>query len=178
MALEALMEDGRIHAYIGGGKGKTTAAAGLAARAAGAGKRVLFCQFLKNGRSSELKALERAGVEIFAAPPVYKFVSDMDGEERSRCAKAQREAVYSVFKRAADFDVIVLDELLDVVELSMIAQDELRELLTKRAGAEIVLTGRRVSRDIYELCSYISDIREVKHPFANEGLAARKGIEF
>lgn len=172
------MENGRIHAYIGDGKGKTTAAVGLSVRAYGAGERVLFCQFLKSGLSSEISALKKVGIDIYESLPICKFTNDMSSEEFEICKRAQRAAVDAIFSRAGDYGVIVLDEVLDVLELNMISAEELINKIKNKGDAEVIMTGRKLPPEIFDICDYVSDIGEKKHPYKEEGLLARKGIEF
>lgn len=173
------MENGMVHIYCGDGKGKTSAAVGLAARAAGAGLLVLFAQFLKTGDSAELAALERmAGVDVALPTRSFGFVWTLSDEE-----KAQMHEVYATFwrellARAERYDVLVADELLDAINLGLVDWQEVLAWLEGRpAGLEVVLTGRDPAPELVELADYVSEVRKVKHPF-DRGVAARRGIEY
>lgn len=171
---------GRIHLYTGDGKGKTTAAAGLALRALGAGKTVLFCQFLKGGESGELAGLKQLGAQLIRAKCGKKFMSQMNEDERRRLA-GEHKLCFSrisklVFENAAD--VVVLDEVVDAVNGGLIEQKELIELIDGRPESmEIVLTGRNPSEKLISAADYQTDFICKKHPYQC-GIPARKGIEF
>lgn len=175
----ALFKTGLTHVYYGDGKGKTTAAAGLAARVTGAGGRVLFAQFLKNGRSSELKALAALGVEILAEPCV-KFLRDMGEAEGIEAVAAQRGA----FLRAAEllktgvYDLLVLDEALDMADLGIIGREELLALIREKpASLELAITGHAAFPELIGAADYATEIHKVKHPY-DKGVKARRGAEF
>ena len=163
-----------VHAYIGEGKGKSTAAAGLCLRALGAGKSALLVQLLKQG-SSENAMLEKLGAHI-VAPAESKFVWDMDDEERRRAAEKIEAALRQAEAFAYDgCDMIIFDEILGACEEGLVSAARLIELT--RLNAEVVFTGRKLPRELYAYCDYISEILPIAHPFSKGG-AARKGIEF
>lgn len=171
---------GLIHIYCGDGKGKTTAAAGLAVRAAGAGKRVLFAQFFKNGTSSEiavLRSLPNVETEICEAP--HGFFRDMDAPARER-AKADYTALLDgVLARARDgVDVLILDEATSACKYRMISESALLDFLrTKPEGLEVVLTGRDPSAALLDAADYVTEMLKRKHPY-DRGIQARRGIEY
>ena len=103
---------GMIHLYCGDGKGKTTAAVGLSVRAAGAGKRVLFAQFLKDGSSSELNVLRALqNVEVACCTQNFGFFKAMDGQTKAAAQKAYSALLEDVMRKSADgVDLLVLDE--------------------------------------------------------------------
>lgn len=178
-AKEIVMESGMVHIYCGDGKGKTSAAVGLAARAAGAGLSVLFAQFLKTGDSAELAALERVGgVDVVLPARSFGFVWTL-----SDAQKDQMREVYAGFwreltARAVRYDVLVADELLDAINLGLVDLAEAVAWLHGRpAGLEVVLTGRDPAPELVELADYVSEVKKVKHPF-DRGVAARRGIEY
>ncbi|MCH3973352.1 MAG: cob(I)yrinic acid a,c-diamide adenosyltransferase [Oscillospiraceae bacterium] len=170
-----------IQIYTGDGKGKTTAAVGLAVRCAGSGGRVLFGQFLKDNTSSELRIL--SGISnIQQIPPVVcrKFYYQMKAEEKENLKK-QEENYFRALVSTAEktrCDMVVLDEALPAVNLKLIALQEMENFLkaqgTKR---EIVLTGRDAPDSLIELADYVSEICKRKHPY-DRGTGARKGIEY
>ncbi len=172
---------GLVHLYIGNGKGKTTAAAGLALRANGTGLRVLFVQFLKGRPSGEIGELERLGIEVRRVQSSEKFVFSMDEKERKAETARNREAMDTILEdvRGDRYDLMVLDEILDACSLSLVPYDSLYALIeqTRQMHCELVLTGRGVPLKLYELADYISEITPLKHPFT-KGISARKGIEF
>ncbi|MDR1410787.1 MAG: cob(I)yrinic acid a,c-diamide adenosyltransferase, partial [Spirochaetaceae bacterium] len=136
---------GLIHIYAGSGKGKTTAAVGLCARAAGRGKKIIFAQFLKTQDTGELYSFEKLGITVIRSAIRLGFTNTMDDEAKSRCADEQKKIMEEVKERLSceTADLLVLDEILDAVNINMLGEEELRSLIKdKPAGLEIVLTGR------------------------------------
>lgn len=169
-----------IHAYIGDGKGKTTAATGLAVRYAGCGKKVEIVQFLKDGTSSECKLLKNVFINITSfMKPDSKFFWEMNEEEKCVLKEEMQQAFRYAEKLAGnDIDMIVLDEVCGAVENGLVDRYELIEFLkTYGTEKEIVITGRKVCDEIIELSDYVSEIKKIKHPF-DKGMDAKKGIEY
>ena len=168
-----------IHLYYGSGKGKTTAAAGLAVRAAGAGMRVLFAQFFKDGSSSEIRVLSSLpGVEC-AHPPVHhgRFRT-MDEEQKKEIRESYGAFLEEIVRGTAGFDLIVLDEAVSAYGYGMIGRERLTEFLRAEGEKrEIVLTGRHPAPELVELADYATEMRKEKHPF-DRGVTARRGIEY
>jgi cob(I)alamin adenosyltransferase len=157
-----------------------SAAAGLAARARGCGNKVLFTQFLKNGRSGELEALRRLGVEIPEGKLCEKFLAFMSEGEKARAVADQREAFLQMKEKVhtGDYNLLVLDEVLDIVELGILDQEELLEFLRDRPEKlEAVLTGHTIFPELLEAADYVSEVRKVKHPY-DRGVKARRGVEW
>lgn len=171
---------GCIHIYEGDGKGKTTAAVGLAVRCAGSGQKVLFTQFLKGNDSSELNAMQYIpNLIIYQHQKSYGFTFQMDSFEAKDAKRYYRdyfrEAIY--YAKRENVRMFVLDELLDAYNLDMVDKDEVLHFLhTRPEGMEIVLTGRNPANELVQMADYISCIKKKKHPF-DWGLAARTGIE-
>lgn len=175
------MERGLIHIYCGDGKGKTSAAIGLAVRAAGSGMKVLFTRFLKNESSGELVILDEIPqIKVLHLEKSYGFFKNLSDEE-----KEEVRETYLKLWRAIElevltgrYDVLVIDEFMAAYQYELIPQDEaIRFLEEKPEGLEIVLTGRNPKEEVLELADYVSEIRKVKHPF-DQGIYARKGIEY
>ncbi len=171
---------GRLHVYTGDGKGKTTAALGLALRAAGAGMKVLFVQFAKGRHTSELAALERLAdlitVRRFGREG---FISGEPTDEDRALARAGLDEA----ERAAssgEYGLLVLDEAAVAVKLGLFAADELLEVIDAVQAAsprtEIVLTGRGAPEGLIARAGLVTEIRAVKH-YYDEGAGARVGIE-
>lgn len=173
------MESGMVHIYCGDGKGKTSAAVGLAARAAGAGLSVLFAQFLKTGDSAELVALERVGgVDVALPARSFGFVWTLSDAQKDQMREVYAGFWRELMERASGYDVLVADELLDAINLGLVDLAEaVAWLRGRRAGLEVVLTGRDPAPELVELADYVSEVRKVKHPF-DRGVAARRGIEY
>lgn len=174
------MERGCIHIYEGNGKGKTTAAVGLAVRCAGSGQKVMFTQFLKGNLSSEMNSLERLpNIIIYQNEKAFGFAFNMDIQERVD-AKIYyrnhfREAIY--YAKREKVRLLILDELLDVYNLNMVDQDEVCQFLrTKPEDMEIVLTGRDPAPELVHMADYMTHMEKKKHPH-DWGVSARMGIE-
>lgn len=171
---------GLVHLYVGGGKGKTTAAAGLAMRYLGGGGSVLFCQFLKGRSSGELAPLERLGAEVRRADSNTKFFFQLDEAEKAASRAAHGRCLEDAAADAAAgrFGLIVLDEVVDAVNCGAVEQEALLALLEKRApGVEVVLTGRNPSPAITAAADYHTEFVCRAHPY-QKGVASRPGIEY
>ena len=173
--------EGKIHLYFGEGKGKTTAAFGLAARALGRDMTVLICQFLKGTPSGEALFLKNAPRCILLRDEsTQKFVFQMNEIERAAYTASQRllfERAVSVMKKGGA-DLLILDEALGALELGILSEDEVVSALGDRLpGLEVVLTGRKPTPRLLKSADYASRVECVKHPF-DKGIPARKGIEF
>ena len=164
-----------IQCYYGNGKGKTTAAVGQALRMAGAGKKVMIIQFLKDGFSSENKLLEKCGVKVLAQKMPTMFVDMND----PKMIKEVSQLVNDLFLMIDEsYDGIVLDELLDAIALNLINEGMVDErILDLKDDHEIILTGRMPSHKIKPILDYSSEIKKHKHPY-DKGIKARKGIEY
>ena len=167
-----------IHLYCGDGKGKTTAACGLALRMRGAGGRVLFVQFFKSGRSSEIAMLERCGIDTLFPAVHYGRFRMLNDSQKEEIAAEYTRMLTKIAAQAASYDLIVLDE---AVSASRHGALPLAPLLTflKEEGSrrEIVLTGREPLPQLAEAADYQTEMRKIKHPY-EKGVKARKGIEF
>ena len=170
---------GRIHVYYGDGKGKTTAAVGLAVRAVGAGLKVLMFQFLKDNSSNERKILEALpGVTCLPGREPVKFVSKMNGDERIEFRHYNNKALDEIIKFCGPFDMLILDEALCALNLEVLSEEKLISFIQhKPRGLEIVMTGPRLPDNLLEMADYVTEVRKVKHQF-DLGRSARKGIEF
>ena len=168
-----------IHLYYGDGKGKTTAAVGLAVRAAGSGMRVMFVQFFKDGSSSEVGVLSSLPQVTVLIPPVhhgrYKKMGDEQKKETGDC---YREIMLKIAETAAQYDLIVLDEAVSAYRYGLLPRDvTLAFLDAEGEKREIVLTGRDPAQELLERADYATEMRKEKHPF-DRGVFARKGIEY
>ena len=172
---------GMIHIYCGDGKGKTTAALGLALRAAGAGMKVYILQFLKSSGSSEYNSISKIdNIKITSAQNKVKFVFNMSESEKKELTEDNNRIFCDIVKKSKsnEFDVLVLDEIIGCVECGVIDEDLILNFLeNKPDGLEIIMTGRNPSERLIQCADYVSCITKVKHPFDN-GENARKGIEF
>ncbi len=176
-----VMQIGLLQFYVGDGKGKTTAMVGQLARAHGAGLRCMMVQFLKNTPSGEREALASLGIPVeLADTSNQKFVYEMSASEKGAYLTAQR-ALYTKAVRAihsGEYDVVALDEILDLLALGGLDLDALRmALLSRPQGVEVLLSGREMPRKLYDIAGYVTNMQSVKHPYAG-GQAARRGIEY
>lgn len=170
---------GKIHVYYGNGKGKTTAAVGQAVRAAGAGFRVLFFQFLKDNSSSERVILESIpGVTCVNGKEKVKFYRQMNETEQAELRDYHIKKLDDIVKFCDSFDIVILDEALCAVSLGVLDEARLLGFLRhKPKELEVILTGHEVSEKVLEIASYATEMKKEKHPF-DAGLRARLGIEY
>ena len=170
---------GLIHIYCGDGKGKTTAAVGLTVRAAGAGKRVVFAQFFKDGTSSELAVLRQLDrVQIMHAPRLGKRFARMTPKEREQAKEACGLFWPQVLRAAEEAELLVLDEVLSACRRDLLSYEALLRFLEEKGEElEVVLTGREPSEPLLERADYVTRMEKIKHPF-DRGIPAREGIEW
>jgi len=172
------VDQGYIHVYTGEGKGKTTAAFGLALRAAGHGKRVYIAQFLKGRPSGEIAALADNPlivVEQFGDPE--RIASDrVKDRHRSHARRGLARAFDALISN--DNDVVVLDELDIAIWFGLLCERDCIELIDARPPhVELVITGRLAPSWLTERADLVTEMREVKH-YYRQGVQARAGIEF
>jgi len=169
-------ELGKVHIYTGDGKGKTTAALGLALRAIGAGYRVYIVQFLKGQPYSELNSLKRlpeVTIKRFGQKTYIRKKGSSKDKILAQKALAWSKKVIS----GRRFDLVVLDEIFLASFFKVIKVSSIIQLIkNKPAGIELVLTGRKAPKEVIRLADYVTEMKEIKHPY-QQGLGARKGIE-
>lgn len=169
---------GYIQVYTGNGKGKTTAAFGLALRAAGAGKKVYFAQFVKGKTYSEIEAVKKyvpaiavkqygLGCFIYQEPTL----ADIDAARRG-LDEVERIII------SGQYDLVVLDEACIALHFKLFSVDDLLHVLKKKPeSTEIVVTGRYAPKILIDMADLVTEMREVKH-YYTLGVEAREGIEF
>ncbi len=173
------MEKGYIQVYTGNGKGKTTAALGLALRAVGRGLRVMMIQFSKGQHDyGELKAAERLApyltiVQMGRDTFISKDHPDpVDFQLAQKGFGAAREAIES-----RTYDIVILDEINVAVDYGLVALSDLLNLLDHKPDeVEIILTGRNAKPEVIERAHLVTEMVEIKH-YYTQGVPARKGIE-
>lgn len=171
------MERGLVHLYTGDGKGKTSAAVGLAVRAAGRGLRVWFVQLMKGRPSGEIPVLEQLDGITLRRGGTEKFFFQMTEEEAAAVRREQNALLEEARQHWAETDVLILDEALSAVTTGLLEEALLKDLvLQKPQGLEIVLTGRDPRPWMLEAADYVTEMVKRKHPF-DRGIAARNGIE-
>lgn len=170
------MERGLVHLYWGDGKGKTTAAMGLALRALGSGKRVVIVQFLKGGKSGEIPLLEQLGAKIYRGKAGQKFVFQMNDAEKAATRELQNTNLRAAQQEPAD--LLILDEAGSAWELDMVDKELLKAVVLERpAEQECVLTAHGAPDWMLEAADYSTEMKCHRHPY-QKGVAAREGIEY
>jgi len=169
---------GYIQVYTGNGKGKTTAAFGLALRAVGAGKKVYFAQFVKGKTYSEIETVTKYLPDITLKQYgrgcfIYKDPAQEDIDAALVGLKEISEIISS-----ANYDVVVLDEAIIAVYYRLFTIEQLIDVLNKKPEkTEIVITGRYAPKELLEIADLVTEMKEIKH-YYQKGVEARKGIEF
>jgi len=168
---------GYLQIYTGDGKGKTTAALGLVLRAAGAGLRVYFGQFIKQGDFSEILALRERFSEVTVAQfGLGRFIPGKPSPEDIRAAQEGLAALRSAML-GGDYDLVVADEAGPAVKAGLIAEQDLLDLIDARPDSvELVLTGRNVPPAVLDKADLVTEMKAVRH-YLDAGVKARKGIE-
>ena len=173
------LDPGLVEVYTGDGKGKTTAAIGLAIRAIGRGLKVFIIQFIKGGFDyGELRVLEKLpNVEVRAFGR-GRFItasgpSEEDLEEARRAMELAREVVMS-----GEYDIVILDEINVALHFGLVKLEDVLELIREKPRhVELVLTGRKAPKELIEAADLVTEMKEVKHPY-QRGMPPRPGIEF
>ena len=171
------MRKGYIQLYTGNGKGKTTAAFGVALRILGAGGRVYIGQFLKKGNFSEIRAFavwgEKITIEQFGSGQF--IVEGFSENDKLLAENGFAKCVKAI--DSCDFDLVVMDEITLAVYLGLIDEENILRVLRKKPDCvELILTGRNATDDIIEASDLVTEMREIKH-YYKQGVAARVGIE-
>ena len=156
---------GLLHLYYGDGKGKTTAAMGLALRALGSGKRVVIVQFLKGGQSGEIPLLEQLGATVYRGKAGQKFVFQMNEAEKAATRALQNKNLAAALAQPCD--------MLDMVDKALLQQ----AVLHRPAGQECVLTALAAPGWMLDAADYLTEMCCRRHPY-QKGIAARKGVEY
>ncbi len=168
---------GFVQVYTGDGKGKTTAALGLALRAAGAGLRVYFGQFIKNGDYSELRALARFADRVTVAQfGLGRFVGREPAPEDREAARRGVQEIRRALVSGA-YDLVIGDEANVAASRALIDEADLLELIDQRPPqVELVLTGRGAPAAVLARADLVTEMRAVRH-YYDQGVGARVGIE-
>ncbi|HOS41542.1 MAG TPA: cob(I)yrinic acid a,c-diamide adenosyltransferase [Spirochaetota bacterium] len=174
-----MLERGYIQLYTGHGKGKTTAALGLALRAAGAGLKTIVIQFMKGQSYSELEAVKALGGAIVIeqyGSPLFCRPDDVNIDEHVALANQALTRSGEVLT-GGDYDIVILDEICTANLFKLVKFDDIVGLITsKAANTELVLTGRGAPGELYQYCDLITEMKEIKH-YYQQGVQAREGIE-
>jgi cob(I)alamin adenosyltransferase len=173
------LEKGLVQVYTGDGKGKTSAAFGLALRAIGRGLKVYIIQFIKGGFDyGELYVVDKLPNITLKAFGRGKFVTQQPpSEEDVKLAEEALQLAEKIIK-SGEYDLVILDEINVALSLKLISLEKVLELIKgKPKHVELVLTGRYAPKEIIDAADLVTEMREVKHPF-KKGCQAREGIEF
>ena len=175
------MRMGLVHFYYGDGKGKTTAALGLALRALGYGRQVALVQFLKNTPCGELKALARFhDITVLRGKAGGHFSFAMTEAERAQTKGIHEEnlAQAMAMVQSGKCDLLILDEVTDALQTGLLDEALLREAVLKKPdGLELVLTGHGAVDWLVQEADYVTEMKKHKHPY-DHGVHAREGVEF
>ena len=170
---------GLVIVNTGNGKGKTTAALGVLFRAWGRGLNVRMFQFIKNSgsRYGEQRAAEKMGIPMTAVGDGFTWLSkdlDHSGELAAQQWENCKEALLH-----GDYDVIVMDEMTYALQFGWVSTAEVIETLKQRPSTlHVIITGRDAPDELVEYADLVTEMREIKHPFAEKGIKAQPGIEF
>lgn len=175
------LEKGLIQVYTGDGKGKTTAALGQGLRSCGRGLKVYMVQFLKGGDTGELHSVKKLHplFEIFRFEKERGFFWTLNEQEKKEL-KEEIEKGFEFIKKVVandECDILIIDELLGVLGNKLLEVNEVVKLLKSKPDTmEIIITGRNVPPEIFEIADLITEMKEIKHYF-RKGIPAREGIE-
>ena len=175
-------ERGLVIVYTGGGKGKTTAALGLALRASGYGRRICMVQFIKGSwHYGEMDSARMLGPNFDLVPAGKGFVGIIDDTSPRSEHEAAARAALGEAKRRVDsdaYDLVILDEVNYAVGLGLVGIDDVLGVVRGRpARLDIVLTGNGAREELIGEADLVTEMREVKHPYRS-GVKAKKGIDF
>jgi cob(I)alamin adenosyltransferase len=171
------MEKGYVHLYTGNGKGKTTAAFGLAVRAAMAGKKVYIGQFVKDMVYNETKIqetvpnieVEQLGEGCFIEKPPTESDRKAARLALVKCGELMRSGAYQM---------VILDEITIALYFKLLTVEEVVKVLKGRnPEVEIVLTGRYAPQELIDIADLVTEMKEIKHYYATEGVLSRDGID-
>ncbi len=173
-----VMKQGLVQIYTGDGKGKTTAALGLALRAAGRGLKVFIGQFAKGMLYGELEALKRFEPQITLHQYGRKcFIRDEPTEEDVRLAREGWREIQEIMEKG-EYDLLIVDEMGIALYYRLVSLEEITDLIRRKpVSVELVLTGRKIPEELYPQADLVTEMREIKH-YYNAGVQARKGIEY
>lgn len=188
---------GLVHVYTGNGKGKTSAALGIAVRAIGHGFRVFMVQFMKMGYTGEILNAAQASFPIEIAKFNVECINHKEHEREIKLgvfegyckhcfdpSKFDNEKAREAFETAKNaatsgrFDVVILDEINIVLHKKLLELKLVLDLIREKSpNTELIFTGRNAPQELIKAADYVTEMKEVKHPMRRK-ILARKGIEF
>ena len=176
------MEKGLVIVYTGKGKGKTTAALGIALRAVGYKKKICMIQFIKGSwHYGEMHSSKKLEPEFEMIAVGKGFVGIMDDKSPKEDHKETAKEAIRISKekiQSGEYDIVILDEINYAINLELISIKEVMELIkSKPSEIDLVLTGNYAKKEIIEISDLVTEMKEIKHPF-QLGIKAKKGIDF
>jgi cob(I)alamin adenosyltransferase len=169
-------ELGLVHVYTGDGKGKTTAALGMCARAVGHGYRALIVQFMKTSGTYGENFLRLPGLKVIASGHDCLVFSDkITQADLDKAAEGLGIAAQAL--RSGDYRIVVLDEVSVALKFGLVQLGEVIKAIEGRSpGVEVVVTGRYAPPELLDIADYVTEMRAVKHPY-QKGITSRKGVD-
>jgi cob(I)alamin adenosyltransferase len=172
------VKKGFVHLYTGNGKGKTTAALGLALRAAGAGLKVFIAQFAKGVETSEVRLFKNASKQITIKQVGRRSFIKRNPAKIDCTLAANGLAMVEKIMASGRYDVVILDELCIACCYNLIPIRKILDTIKNRPEkVEVIITGRNAPKELVQVADLVTDMREIKH-YYNSGVKARKGIEY
>lgn len=176
------MSDGLTIVYTGKGKGKTTAALGLALRATGYDKKICMIQFIKGswhyGEMDSTKKLEPEFEMVTVGKGFVGIIDDKSPKEDHEKVAKEAIKISNEKIQSRKYDIVILDEINYAVNLNLISVDDVLELIkAKPDDVDLVLTGNYAKEEVIEIADLVTEMKEIKHPF-QKGIKAKKGIDF
>ncbi|QLH05715.1 cob(I)yrinic acid a,c-diamide adenosyltransferase [Nitrosopumilus ureiphilus] len=177
-----MKENGLTIVYTGKGKGKTTAALGIALRAVGYGKKICMIQFIKGswhyGEMDSSKRLEPEFEIVAVGKGFVGIIDDKSPKEDHKEIAKEAIRISNEKIQSGNYDIIILDEINYAVNLELISVNDVLNLIkSKPLEVDLVLTGNYAKDEVIKLADLVTEMREIKHPFQN-GIKAKKGIDF
>lgn len=170
------MNKGYVHIYTGNGKGKTTAAFGLAVRAACSGKKVYVGQFVKDMKYNETKIEKYLPLITVEQLGNGCFIDKLPTKEDKRAAQAALNKCAELLKQG-NYQLIILDEIHIAIQYGLIDVQAVIDAIQQRdSSVEVVLTGRYAPESLIAIADLVTEMKEIKH-YYNQGVLAREGIE-
>lgn len=181
-SLVVMKDNGLVIVYTGGGKGKTTAALGMALRAVGYNHKICMIQFIKGSwHYGEIDSVRRLNPEFELIPAGKGFVGIIDDksplEDHKKIAKEAMKITEDKVQ-SGDFDIVILDEINYALDLNLIEINDVLDLIESKPNkVNLVLTGNHAKKRVIERADLVTEMKEIKHPY-QVGIKAKKGIDF
>jgi len=173
------MEKGLIQIYTGNGKGKTTAALGIAMRALGHNYKIYVIQFMKNHPNSGELLISKflPNINIIQTGQT-SFVDRNTPSKKDKLLANKSLKLALEIAKSSDYDILILDEIITSINFNLIKCEKVIELLQEKSDTlEIILTGRNAPQELIEIADLVTEMKEIKH-YYNKNIKARMGIEF